>query len=72
MCLTTSRNHVSRSSVKAFKFVQEIKQENANSLKLDSWSIPARRLLSVEVYEFQISTLIFLGFVNLSMGLLFF
>ena len=27
MCLNTSRNHVSRSSVKAFKFVQEIKQE---------------------------------------------
>ena len=27
MCLTTSRNHVSRSSVEAFKFVQEIKQE---------------------------------------------
>ena len=27
MCLTTSRNHVSRSSVKAFKSVQEIKQE---------------------------------------------
>ena len=26
MCLTTSRNHVSRSSVKAFKSVQEIKQ----------------------------------------------
>ena len=27
MCLTTSRNHVSRSSVKTFKSVQEIKQE---------------------------------------------
>ena len=27
MCLTTSRNHVSRSSVEAFKSVQEIKQE---------------------------------------------
>ena len=27
MCLNTSRNHVSRSSVKAIKFVQEIKQE---------------------------------------------
>ena len=27
MCVTTSRNHVSRSSVEAFKFVQEIKQE---------------------------------------------
>ena len=40
MCLTTSRNHVLRSSVEAFKFVQEIKQESANSLKLDSWSIP--------------------------------
>ena len=26
MCLTTSRNHVSRSSVEAFKSVQEIKQ----------------------------------------------
>ena len=26
MCLNTSRNHVSRSSVEAFKFVQEIKQ----------------------------------------------
>ena len=71
MCLTTSRNHVSRSSVEAFKSVQEINQESANSLKLDSWSIPARHLLSFEVYEFQISTLIFLGSVNLSMGLLF-
>ena len=71
MCLTTSRNHVSRFSVETFKFVQEIKQESENSLKLDSWSILARHLLSVEVYEFQISTLIFLGFVNLSMGLLF-
>ena len=70
MCLTTSRN-VSRSSIEAFKSVQEIKQESANSLKLDSWWIPARHLLSVEVYEFQISTLIFLGSVNLSMGLLF-
>ena len=72
MCLTTSRNHVSRSSVETFKSVQEIKQESANSLKLDSWSIPARHLLSVEVYKFQISTLIFLGSVNLSMSLLFF
>ena len=27
MCLTTSRNHVSRSSVEAFKSIQEIKQE---------------------------------------------
>ena len=27
MCLTTSRNHISRSSVEAFKFVQEIKKE---------------------------------------------
>ena len=27
MCLTTSRNHVSRSSVETFKSVQEIKQE---------------------------------------------
>ena len=27
MCLTTSRNHVSKSSVEAFKSVQEIKQE---------------------------------------------
>ena len=27
MCLTTSRNYVSRSSVEAFKSVQEIKQE---------------------------------------------
>ena len=71
MCLTTSRNHVSRSSVEAFKSVQEIKQGSANSLKLDSWSILARHLLSVEVYEFQISTMIFLGSVNLSMGLLF-
>ena len=72
MCLTTSRNPVSRSSVEAFKSVQEIKQESANSLKLDSWLIPARHLLSVEVYEFQISSQIFLGSVNLFMGLLFF
>ena len=70
ICLTTSRN-VSRSSIEAFKYVQEIKQESANSLKLDSWLIPAQHLLSIEVYEFQISTLIFLGFVNLFMGLLF-
>ena len=27
MCLNTSRNHISRSSVEAFKSVQEIKQE---------------------------------------------
>ena len=71
MCLTTSRNHVSRSSIEAFKSIQEIKQDSANSLKLDSKSIPALHLLSVEVYEFQISTLIFLGSVNLSAGLLF-
>ena len=71
MCLTTSRNHISRSSVEAVKFVQEIKQESANSLKLDGWSIPAQHLLSVEVYKFQISTLIFLGSMNLSMGFLF-
>ena len=71
MCLTISRNHVSRSSVEAFKSVQEINQESANSLKLDSWSIPARHLLYVEVYEFQISTFIFLGSVDLSMGLIF-
>ena len=71
MCLTTSRNHVSRSCVEAFKSIQEIKQESANSLKLDSWSIPVRHLLSVEVYEFHISSMIFLGSVNLSMGLLF-
>ena len=70
MCLTTSRN-VSRSSIETFKSVQEIKHKSVNSLKLDSWWIPARHLLSVEVYEFQISTLIFLGSVNLSMGLLF-
>ena len=70
ICLTTSRN-VSRSSIEAFKYVQEIKQESANSLKLDSWLIPAQHLLSIEVYEFQISTLIFLGSVNLFMGLLF-
>ena len=44
LCLTTSRNYVSRSSVEAFKFVQEIKQESSNSLKLDSWSIPSRHL----------------------------
>ena len=61
MCLTTSRNHVSKSGVEAFKSVQEIKQESANSLKLDSWSILARHLLSVEVYEFQNFNFDFLG-----------
>ena len=43
MCLTTSRNHVSRSSVETFKFVQEIKQEckfiKARQL-VDTFSIP--------------------------------
>ena len=43
MCLTTSRNHVSRSSVEAFKFVQKIKQEckfiKAQQL-VDSFSTP--------------------------------
>ena len=43
MCLTTSRNHVSRSSVEAFKFVQKIKQEckfiKARQL-VDSFSTP--------------------------------
>ena len=68
MCLTTSRNHVSRLSVETFKSVQEA-SKSANSLKLDSWSIPSWHLLSVEVYEFQISTMIFLGSVNLSMAL---
>ena len=48
MCLTTSRNYVSRSSVETFKFVQEIKK-SANSLKLDRWSIPAWHLLSVKI-----------------------
>ena len=71
MCLTTLRNHVSRSSVEIFKSVQKINQESANSLKLNNWSISTRHLLSVEVYEFQISTLIFLGSMNLSMGLIF-
>ena len=71
MCLTTSRNHISRSNVEAFKSVQEIKQESANSLKLDNWLIASRHLLYVEVYEFQISTFIFLGSVDLSMGLIF-
>ena len=44
MCLTTSRNHVSRSSVEAFKSVQEIKQEckfiKARQL-VDSFSTPS-------------------------------
>ena len=43
MCLNTSKNHVSRSSVKAFKFVQEIKEEckfiKARQL-LNSFSTP--------------------------------
>ena len=52
MCLTTSTNYVSRSSVEAFNSIQETNQESANSLKPDSWLIPARHLLSVEVYEF--------------------
>ena len=43
MCLTTSRNYVSRSSVEAFKSVQEIKQEckfiKAGQL-VDSFSTP--------------------------------
>ena len=43
MCLTTSRNRVSRSSVEAFKSVQEIKQEckfiKARQL-VDSFSTP--------------------------------
>ena len=43
MCLNTSRNHVPRSSVEAFKFVQEIKQKykfiKARQL-VDSFSTP--------------------------------
>ena len=43
MCLTTSRNHVLRSSVEALKSVQEIKQEckfiKARQL-VDSFSTP--------------------------------
>ena len=43
MCLNTSRNHISRSSVEAFKSVQEIKQEckfiKARQL-VDSFSTP--------------------------------
>ena len=43
MCLNTSRNHVSRSSVEAFKSVQEFKQEckfiKARQL-VDSFSTP--------------------------------
>ena len=43
MCLTTTRNHVSRSSIEAFKSVQEIKQEckfiKARQL-VDSFSTP--------------------------------
>ena len=43
MCLTTSRNHVSRSSIEALKSVQEIKQEckfiKARQL-VDSFSTP--------------------------------
>ena len=44
MCLNTSRNHVSRSSVEAFKSVQEIKKEckfiKARQL-VDSFSTPS-------------------------------
>ena len=44
MCLNTSRNHVSRSSVETFKSVQEIKQEckfiKAQQL-VDSFSTPS-------------------------------
>ena len=36
MCLNTSRNHVSRSSVEAFKSIQEKKTESAELLKLNS------------------------------------
>ena len=43
MCLTTSRNHDSRSSVEAFKSVQE-SSKSANSLKLDSWLIASQHL----------------------------
>ena len=43
MCLAASINHVSRSSVEAFKFIQEIKQEckfiKARQL-VDSFSTP--------------------------------
>ena len=43
MCLNTSRNHVSRSSVETFKSVQEIKQEckfNKARQLVDSFSTP--------------------------------
>ena len=40
MCLNTSRNHVSRSSVKASKSVQEIKQRVQIRQLVDSISIP--------------------------------
>ena len=45
--------------------------KSAISLKLDSWSITSRHLLSIQVYLFQNSTLIFLRSVNLSLGFLF-
>ena len=80
MFLNTSRNHVSRSIVEAFKSVQE------NKLKVQCYysliasmcrglrklfNPCARHLLFVEVQEFQNSDMIFLESVNVSLSLLF-
>ena len=55
MCLTTSRNHVSRSSVEAFKSVQEIKQEckfNKSRQLVDSFStLPICRGLRISDFN---------------------
>ena len=55
----------------SFQVCSRNQAKSANSLKLDSWSITSWHLLSVEVWEFQNPTLIFLGSVNLSLGFLF-
>ena len=57
MCLTTSRNHVSRSSVEIFKSVQEIKQEckfiKARQLINNFSSPPICRGLKISDFNFD-------------------
>ena len=69
MCSTTLRNHVSRSSVEIFKSVQEIKECKI----IKAWQLvniystpPICRGLRISEFN-----LIFLGSMNMSLGLLF-
>ena len=56
MCLTTSRNHVSRSNVEAFKSIQEIKQgvQNHSSSTAGRYLLDTSYLSRFKNFRFQL------------------